>query len=119
MIDPSYEFEGATYYLNDYLIEKQGLTEEEVDVIKGLHIERLMTEKYMETLFNREEIQSWYKVWVQIQYELQASWKFPKNADYHPSHRLSKCVCAKLDNDEKLGTPYRVLTKGCPIHDVR
>lgn len=119
MIDNLYELEGEKYALNQRLIIQQGLSQKQVDKIKELHKERLMTEKYMETLHNREEIRSWYKVWTQIQYDLQRHWGFPENADFHPSHRLSKCICAKMDNDERLGTPYRVITVGCPIHDVK
>lgn len=105
------------FRLNKHLVERQGLTEEDVEKIKSLHVERLSIEDQLASASRLEDIKTIYSWWVQNQRRLQAVWGFPVNDNFHPSHRLPHCICAKLDGDERLGTPYKVVTCGCPIHD--
>jgi len=52
-----------------------------------------------------------------IEFSLQKQWNFPQNENYHSYQmRLPGCTCAKMDNQERWGTPYQVITKTCPYH---
>lgn len=53
------------------------------------------------------------------EYQLQELWKFPLNPNFHRySYRLDKCTCAKMDNMEYIGTPYRSVSENCPYHAI-
>lgn len=105
--------------LNERLIVQQGLSQDQVEAIKQLHVERMMVEDVMgEPSTTKEQLQTLFKTWTSLQFDLQEGWGFPQDANYHPSHWLPRCTCAKIDNNERLGTPYKVVTKGCPIHDT-
>jgi hypothetical protein len=104
--------------LNQRLITQQGLNQEQVNRIKELHLERISIENQLASAHRVEDIKAIFGYWQDCEYRLQDAWGFPRDANWHPSHRLSKCSCgATMDNDERLGTPYKVITRGCPIHD--
>lgn len=104
--------------LNGVLAERQKVTKAQLIKLKELHADRHLIEEQLKEASRVEDIQMLYREWQKIQYLLQDNWNFPRNPDWHPSHRLSKCSCgASMDNDERLGTPFRVVTKGCIIHD--
>lgn len=105
--------------LNARLVMQKGLTQEQLEIIKQLHVERLTIEECMESAASNTHLKYLFEEWTQNQFALQRVWGFPEDINFHPSHRLPGCTCgAMMDNDERLGTPYRVITQGCPIHDV-
>ena len=101
-IDPYYELEGKRYALNRYMIQERGLNQKQVDKIKGLHIERLMVEAQLARQYIDDQICAWYKVWEQIQFDLQAAWGDKKDSTVHPSHQLMLCSCPKSENRSTL-----------------
>ena len=118
MVNPYYELEGKKYVLSISLIKKQGLTQKQVDKIKDLNIERLMTEAQLEKQYSADQIRAWYNVWEQIQFDLQKAWKFPKDSTYHPSHRLLLCSCPTSENDDRLGHPDKIYSPDCKLHNA-
>jgi hypothetical protein len=102
--------------LNKSLIDAQQIDDEGIEDIKILHCIRLYIEEQMQAQTKPEYIKEWYKLWVENQYQLQAAWGFPQDANFHPSHRLHHCACPVMDNDERLGTPYRVTNSDCILH---
>ena len=48
---------------------------------------------------------------------LQGLWGFPYDKDFHSYWMdLRGCTCAKMDNRERMGTKYKVITMDCPYH---
>ena len=103
--------------LNGVLAERQKVTKAQLIKLKELHVDRHLIEEQLKEASRVEDIQMLYREWTQIQRLLQMNWNFEVNDNWHPSHRLPHCICGVMDNDERLGTPYRVVTQGCPIHD--
>lgn len=104
--------------LNGSLAERQGVTLERLTKLKESHVDRYLTERQLEQASRVEDIQMLFQEWTRLNFLQQKLWGFPEDANFHPSHRLSKCSCgATMDNDERIGTPYRVVVSGCPIHD--
>ena len=104
--------------LNGTLAERQGITKEQLERLKESHVDRYLIEQQLEQASRVEDIQMLYQEWTRLSFLQQKLWGLPEDANFHPSHRLSKCSCgATMDNDERLGTPYRVVVSGCPIHD--
>ena len=117
-LDLIYELEGREYMVDRHLVIDKGLTQDEVDKIKELHIELLMTEGQLNTLFNKDDIKAWYSVWEQIQLELQEAWGLEPSINNIPAHHLSLCSCPKAENDNKLGTPFRIIDSNCRLHSA-
>ena len=52
-----------------------------------------------------------------IEFALQSNWNFEQNEDYHSYwFRLPGCQCPIIDNQERMGTPYKIITQSCPYH---
>lgn len=103
--------------LNARLITQKALSKIQVQAIKELHKQRMMLEEQLESVHREEDIRHLFLRWQTTQFSLQQAWGFPEDANFHPSHRLPHCDCPKLDGDDRIGTPYKVVTQGCPIHD--
>lgn len=46
----------------------------------------------------------------------QMLWGFPVNRDFHYWWRVPKCQCPEMDNAERWGTKWRVISGACPVH---
>jgi hypothetical protein len=104
--------------LNRSLIQKQGLTDEEVKEIISLHRERLSLVRLMSQMeaSQKEYLKALAERVTEVDYKLQDVWGFPRNVNYHKFFTLPHCLCPKMDNMERLGTPYMIRTKDCPLH---
>lgn len=110
------EYNGkVTVKLNPHLVTKQGLTEQEVEVIKGLHLIRLSIEYQMD-LARYEDLKFLGEQHRLNALELQKAWKFPENPNYYKFWLVPGCICAKLDNDDAYPTGYYSITTSCPVH---
>jgi hypothetical protein len=58
-----------------------------------------------------------YKAFTENEFALQAAWGFDRDANFHPSWEFPHCSCPTMDNRERSGTPYKVVTRGCKVHD--
>jgi hypothetical protein len=43
-------------------------------------------------------------------------WGFDQNPNFHHWYTVPKCRCPKLDNAERWGTSYGIVSGSCPIH---
>ena len=101
--------------LNPYLIEKQNLTGEDIELIKSLHIEKDGLELEIEAAeINDSNREHYLLLFEDLQYRLQDAWKFGRNRNYHKFFEIPKCRCGKYDNLDMLGTEYRYYSEGCP-----
>ena len=101
--------------LNSRLIEKQGLTQAEVDIIKELHVRRNEIEENLQTC-RLEERRVLLECWTDNQYKLQSAWRFPEDAKFHRFWDIDGCDCPKMDNDDAYPTGYYVVSQACRIH---
>jgi hypothetical protein len=108
--------------LNPRLIAQQKLTEQEVDRVEQLHEIREQLFDILENLditskSDRRFLRASVDMLETIEYQMQAAWKFDLNRDMHSWwYRIPHCTCPKMDNDDNLGTPYRIRTLTCPAH---
>lgn len=122
---PKFTEEDLTVYHNDNpilrlngnLAERQNISTETLTKLKESHVDRYLIELQLEEASRVEDINMLFKEWARLNFLQQRLWGFPEDANFHPSHRLPHCICPKMDGDERLGTHYRVMTSGCPIHD--
>lgn len=100
--------------LNETLLNKQNNCN--LHQLKQLHTKRHALELEMLNANDKQQLKQLLLEWTEVQFDLQEAWGFPKDATFHPSHRLPKCGCPKMDNDERIGTPYKVINEDCPLH---
>lgn len=109
-------------YLNQRLVLRQKLTQEEIDKIVDLHNERARLFWEWERLnpenpIDRDTMRAAPAIVEAIEFALQRAWKFPADRRYHSWwYKIPHCACPKLDNQDAQGTDQRIYVKGCPVH---
>lgn len=104
------------YYLNDKLAKLNNVSDENIAKIVKAHIFKLKQFELMEQTDNKCLLKSLADVIEQIEYELQELWGFAKDKNFHRWFDVPKCTCPKLDNEERIGTSYRIIAVHCPVH---
>lgn len=102
--------------LNKALVSRQKLTEDDVEKLKELHVQRMDIEASMRRSRSPKTLKKLFAEWTENQFALQRTWKFPEDANFHRFWEVPKCTCPEFDNRDALGTPYRVINRSCPVH---
>lgn len=105
------------HQLNHKLLQKNKVTQEQQDKLQALYDELfdlLQASKLDKTL---KDYEARVKELENLEYKLQENWNFPKDKQWHSYWwKLPQCTCPKLDNRERLGTGYQIVTLSCPYH---
>jgi hypothetical protein len=102
--------------LNQRLVEKQGLSQEEVWKIQDLHNVRRQIELAMEKTIDPGKLHALFQDWTWCQFELQKAWKFKEDANYHKGWLVPNCGCPVLDNEDRYPHGPYVINLSCPVH---
>ena len=103
-------------------LAKQGVTREQREELEHIYALLELTVNTAKILEEDDDLTyatgSVISTTVQnIEFQLQKYWNFPQNPDFHSyQFRLPGCTCAKMDNQERVGSPYKVITQTCPYH---
>lgn len=109
-----------TVCLNPRLVEKQGLTQHDVDMLFDLHRTVNGVKQKISIAAktgDKEKRNSFLKELEYLEFDMQEVWKFPLDSSYH-THWLDidGCSCPSMDNHDMLGVAWRVINRDCPIH---
>lgn len=108
--------------LNPYMVKQQGLSKDDINKIVELHETLHAIFNQMETLDPEKDQVALKACGAQIEeleFQLQDAWGWKQNADLHTWwFKSPHCCCGFFDNMERLGTPYRVINDGCPVHKI-
>lgn len=107
---------GKTIRLNRRLIERQQLTQEEVNVIARLHDKKHRIFDRMEREAVPHRLRALANEVKDIEFDLQEAWRFERNAAFHEFWNVPKCTCPKLDNIDCKGSGRMFFAVSCPIH---
>jgi hypothetical protein len=102
--------------LNQNLVKRQGIDDVGLDIIKSLHNQKFSYLEKMEGTDDPEKLKELAQKIEEVEFRLQKEWKFPLSKNYHRWFDVPKCTCPKLDNADYIGTDYRIITPGCPVH---
>ena len=103
------------------LVAAQGINDADLELIVKGHIERYNICIEAEHL-NTEDpefktnINLLAEKYTNNEFELQRLWKFAENKDFHAWFDFPHCTCPLMDNYERKGTPYGIVSLNCPIH---
>jgi len=115
--------------LNDALIRRQDLTQEDVGKVFSYHGQkcfvfneaRQLLQEYADvgeiTPDDQKDINNIVATIADLEFKAQVSWGFDENADYHNWWLDTPgCTCPVMDNKERSGIPGYIYSGGCPWH---
>lgn len=112
-------FDGKPVFnLNHYLLDSQDVWHNLQD-LKDVHEFRLILWTMMREARDHKTLKSLAEDMTLCEFELQRLWGFPQDRSYHRFWELPQCECPKMDNEERYGTDYTVVTSDCPLHGDR
>jgi hypothetical protein len=104
-------------HLNKNLAIKQKVTDEQLEALKLSHLLRsFLFDTAEKSLSEPLKLQMLANVFDSLETEQQKLWNFEQNPDMHMFFNFPGCLCPKMDNRERLGTPYKIINHNCPIH---
>lgn len=110
-------FEGKLITLiNKNMIESQGVSDENLELIKECVIDRIKIFKLMEATDSIIELLNYASEVETLEYKQQRLWGFPEDYTFHRWFEVPKCKCPTLDNADRIGTVERNVSVQCPIH---
>jgi hypothetical protein len=112
----SVSYNNTRYYINQTLATKQGLSDETIKSIVDKHIDKLKIYEKMESCTEIDKLKQFAYDVRDIEYDLQELWGFEQNENYHRFWEVPKCTCPVLDNIDRIGTSYQVVSGTCIIH---
>lgn len=113
-----YDNEGkAICLLNERLANRQKITLEQLEALKESHVlAHTIKEQARNSIGKPLKLRMLAAVFEALEFEQQKLWNFEPNADFHRFFDFPGCTCPKLDNIDRLGSPYKVYNKACLIH---
>lgn len=105
------------FVLNEDLLRKQNVSEEDEGLIRVSHTLKDGLFKKMSETDDKEELRTLAKMVENLEFIQQKLWRFPLDESFHLWYIVPKCTCPKMDNRETRGVKdYRIVVSDCPIH---
>lgn len=101
--------------INIALAKARNLSNETITAIQEIHIrlDHLLVRPSMYVESPRKAVE----MVENLEYTLQLLWGFPLDKSFHTYwFELRDCTCPKMDNRERFGKGYRIITDNCPYH---
>ncbi len=102
--------------INASLVKKQHVTDDQLEIIKQLHVEKEHIFDHMRRTDNQRLLVLLSDIVTEIEFDLQRVWGFECNKNMHRFWNVPKCSCPKFDNEDRYGTPYTIVNLGCLVH---
>lgn len=104
-------------YLNPFLVSKQQLDDAQVEALKFSHlVKKYLFDAAASHLSQPLILKFLAKVHDCLESEQQKLWNFKVDESYHRFFDFPGCSCPRMDNTERLGTPYKIFSEDCLIH---
>ncbi|NCP98073.1 hypothetical protein GW796_08665 [archaeon] len=97
--------------INPQLVSKQQISDDELEIIKNLHIQRFLIEKSF--ISGDIDATNYREAWAINQFSLQQAWKFSKDKNFHVFTSMQGCSCPSMNNYPY--GPYSY-SKTCRVH---
>ena len=105
------------FILNESLLRKQRINEEDENLIRVSHTLKDGLFKKMSETDDKEELRTLAKLVENLEFIQQKLWGFPLDESFHLWYLVPKCTCPKMDNREATGVKnHRIIVSDCPIH---
>jgi len=104
--------------LNQNILQRQQLTEEEIRRVKKLYLEK----NYLEAIIKISDINElpmYGKIWFNNEKKLQKTLKFQNNDNFIKFWTLSQCSCNPIENEKKFPNGGYEIDTYCLIHGIK
>lgn len=103
--------------LNEDLIFRNGLSENKINYLIDLYVQKYYIFKEMRKTFdNNSKLKQLASEVTEIEYLLQATWGFSQDKKYHKFWEVPGCQCPVFENIQKYGKGGYTYSSTCPIH---
>ena len=102
--------------LNGTLARKQGITAEDIELLKDTHVMRRIIFNCMEQTDDPSQLKRLAKMFEDLEFLQQELWKFGADKRFHRWFEVPKCSCPILDNLDCLGSEVDVVDVACKVH---
>lgn len=103
--------------LNERLVNKQNISQVEIDALKTSHqLKHYIFKKAESCKQNETTLKMLAKMFETLEFEQQKLWHFPLDKNFHHFFELPGCTCPKSDNLNVCGTLLKYISHTCPIH---
>lgn len=104
--------------INPGLVRSKNITDEQLEVIKELHVQRLSIEEVMKNTSpeNKNQLKSLFKDWTHTQNELQEAWGGTINPALHPFWQVPHCTCPNYEQGSYQEEAIVYHDPECPVH---
>jgi len=102
--------------VSDILIEQRNISDKSLERIKKLHLKRYQVKEQMTQTYDHSRLKMFANMIKDIEFELQDLWDFERDYSMHDWFDVPKCTCPKLDNRDRKGTEFQIISLNCPIH---
>lgn len=104
--------------INPGLVRSKNISDEQLEVIKELHVQRLSIEEVMKNTdpTNKNQLRSLFKDWTHTQNELQKAWGSEPNAQLHPFWQVPHCICPNHKQGKYQEESIVHHHPECPVH---
>jgi len=106
------------YQLSTHLIQRQGVTDEQLERLKELHIKKLKLFDEMSATDDTAKLKEGALRLQAIEFAMQDNWNFPQDPGMHEWYLIPKCTCPRMDNIDRRfpGSKLRIISETCPVH---
>lgn len=109
--------------LNASLAARQGVTDAELEALKTSHQLRWLIHSAAKVIAAEPQTEARdlkLKMLAQtssaLETEQQVLWHFSTDENFKRFFDFPGCACPRMDNEDRLGTPYKIYSLDCPIH---
>lgn len=115
-LDLTFKFKNYKGTISPLVAAQQNLTQERADQLKLVYFEVYKTFEKMKKTDDPKKLKKLAANIEKYEFLKQKIWGFPLDRNKHRWFDVPKCTCSKMDNKERLGTNFRVIDGGCPVH---
>lgn len=105
-----------TVVLNPELLKKQMISKRTQKWLISSHKIKVEIFNAMQATDDPVALKALAKIETALELHQQELWGFEPNENAHYWWKVPKCRCPKMDNAERYGTPYGIISATCPVH---
>lgn len=110
------QYKDTKFYINELLIKLRNISDTALAQIIHWHKAKLALFDKMWAADDVVELRRLNELVTKCEFNLQELWGFALDENFHRWYHVPKCTCPKMDNNDRLGTKYKIYSGDCPIH---
>ena len=101
-------------YINPFLIEKENLSQIQIEKLTYLEGQVLLLENSYDVI--KTNSQSFFEEWINLKNQIQATLQQPINYNLHRFWDLKSCTCPCMENEDSYPEGPYIFSGACAIH---